>query len=78
MQSLDDLIDAFGGLTEFGKACGYAENHSARGSDIKRRGSIPVDRWPGLIAAAQDRNIPGVTPDFLMHLHAPTDAEAAS
>jgi hypothetical protein len=76
MRTLDDLIEAFGGVTGFGKACGYPENPGARGSDIKRRGSIPVERWPGLIEVARVQSIEGVTPEFLMGLHSPAPVES--
>ena len=57
MESVSDIVDALGGPGEFGKACGFTANPSQRGSDMRRRGSIPVHYWPGVISAARAKGI---------------------
>jgi hypothetical protein len=43
----------------------------------RRRGSIPADRWVGLIDAAQRRGFEGVTADLLAELARSRTSEAA-
>lgn len=75
MQTVADIVDALGGPTEFGKICGFERNPSARGSDIRQRGSINVRHWRAVIDAARAK---GLTVDedgkpideaFLTRLH---------
>lgn len=68
-QCLEDLIDAFGSLKEFGEICGYPKNPAARGSEIKSTGLLPVVRWPLVIAEAKARRIPGVDAAFLLRIY---------
>lgn len=57
MKTVADIVDALGGPTEFGKICGFEKNPSARGSDIRQRGSIPVRYWRAVIDAARARRL---------------------
>lgn len=77
MDNLEALFTAFGGPSKVGQAVGVSTEHAAA---MKRRNSIPVDYWPSLIAAAQERCIAGVTYESLALLHArrPLPQAAAS
>jgi len=67
MNSIPELIDAFGGTSAFARAIGKGQSTA---SEMKRQNSIRVRHWPKVIRAAKDRGIKGVTADFLMRLHA--------
>ena len=67
MKTIADLMDAFGGVTAFGRVIGKSQSAA---SEMKRRGAIHVRYWPAVIAAATARGIPGVTAERLMTLHA--------
>lgn len=60
------LIDAFGGPTEFAKVI---EKNPSTASEMKRTGSIRVPYWPAIVAAAAEREIPGVTLESLALMH---------
>lgn len=68
MNSVPELIDAFGGSTDFARALDLAWPSTA--SEMKRNGSIHPRHWPKVIEAAAERGIEGVTAEFLMRLHA--------
>jgi hypothetical protein len=72
MNTVPELIDAFGGVTRFSKVI---EKRVSTASEMKRNRSISVDYWPRIIEAAAERGIEGVTAEFLMHLHAREAAE---
>ena len=67
MQTLDAIFIAFGGPASVGRAIGVSTEHAA---SMKRRGSIPVDYWPALIRAANEREIHDITYESLTLLHA--------
>lgn len=69
--SVPDLINRFGGNAAFAAVIGKAPSTA---SEMKRRGSIPVDYWPAVISAAADKGISGVTAEWLMWAHAPAEA----
>ncbi len=69
---MPELIDAFGGVTAFSKIIG---KRPSTASEMKRNRSIHVDYWPKIIEAAAEREIEGITAEFLMHLHAREAAE---
>lgn len=73
--SVSDLIDAFGGPTEFAKVL---RRNPSTASEMKRAGSIRVSYWPSIIEAAAARGLEGITADLLVRLHAPQSAEATS
>ena len=64
--TVPELIDAFGGATEFAKVI---DKIPSTASEMKRTGSIRVTYWPKIITAAAERGIKGVTPDTLMQMH---------
>lgn len=72
MNSVRELIDAFGGPTAFSK---IIEKRPSTASEMKRNRSIAVDYWPKVIEAAAERGMEGVTAEFLMRLHAREAAE---
>lgn len=77
MTTVAQIVDAFGGPAEFGRVCGWTANPAARGSDIKRRGSIPHRYWPSIVGAARERGL-AISTDSLMQAHAaPQSGEAA-
>jgi len=73
MQSVPDLIDAFGGPTAFASIIGLKRASTA--SEMKRNRSIAVEHWPRVIAAAEKLGLEGVTAEGLMRLHAQEAAE---
>ena len=52
MKTVSDILDALGGNTAVAKLIGA--KHASTVSEMRRRGSIPVEHWPKLIAASQD------------------------
>lgn len=66
LKTISELIDAFGGPTEFAKVI---DKNPSTASEMKRTGSIRVPYWPKIIAAAADRRIGNVTADALMRMH---------
>lgn len=73
MQSVPDLIDAFGGPTAFASVIGLKRASTA--SEMKRNRSIAVEHWPRVIAAAHEIGLGGVTAEMLLRLHAREAAE---
>jgi hypothetical protein len=67
--SVPDLIDLLGGNIEAAKICGFKKNHSARGYDLRSRGSIPVNYWPAILAHAKTKKIATITPVSLIEAH---------
>jgi hypothetical protein len=72
MNSVPELIDAFGGPTAFSRVIG---KRPSTASEMKRNRSIHVDYWPRVIEAAAEQGIEGITADFLMRIHATEAAE---
>lgn len=66
MRTVSDLIDRFGGNTKFAAVIG---KNPSTASEMKRRGSIPVEYWPAIVRAAPDFGIDGITADRLVELH---------
>ena len=66
MKDVSQIITDLGGPTAFGRAIGVG---TSTASEMKRRGSIPVQYWPSVISAAETAGKP-VTPDDLMTAHA--------
>lgn len=77
MLTVAEIVDMLGGPTEFGKICGFSVNQASRGSDIRRRGSIPVDYWPKIAEIASDRGLP-ITYETLVEAHTAAPAESAA
>lgn len=68
MQSIDDISNAFGSWEALARACGF-EDAKRRGHDLRVRRSIPVRRWPALIAAAREAGIEGIDERSLLAIH---------
>lgn len=66
INTISDLIDAFGGSTRFAAVIG---KNPSTASEMKRRGSIPVEYWPKVIDGARDAGIHGISNDTLVQLH---------
>jgi hypothetical protein len=65
-RTISELIDAFGGPTDFAKVI---EKIPSTASEMKRTGSIRPRYWPKIIAAAAEKGIEGVNSDSLMMMH---------
>lgn len=65
-KSIPELIDAFGGASEFGR---IIDKIPSTASEMKRSGSIRVRYWPKIIAAASERGIEGVSYESLVQMH---------
>lgn len=74
-RTIPELIDAFGGPTKFAKVI---DKNPSTASEMKRNGSIRVDYWPAIVAAAplQEKPILGVTLESIarMHIAAPSSS----
>lgn len=65
-KTIPELIDAFGGATQFAK---IIDKIPSTASEMKRTGSIRVRYWPKVIAAAAKCGIRGVSSETLMLMH---------
>jgi hypothetical protein len=54
MQNVGEIIDALGGSTAVARIIGKGPSTV---SEMKRRGSVPVEYWPSLVAAAADAEL---------------------
>lgn len=66
LSTVPGLIDAFGGATAFAAVIGKIPSTA---SEMKRRGSIPVDYWPTLVAASTGRPFGPLTYEHLVGMH---------
>lgn len=66
-RAVSELIDAFGGATEFSKILSLKAPSTA--SEMKRSGSIRPRYWPKIIEAAPALGIEGIDADRLMRMH---------
>lgn len=66
--TVPELVDAFGGPTEFAK---IIDKNPSTASEMKRSGSIRVNYWPAIVEAAakQQPPIPGVTLESIARMH---------
>ena len=67
MQTVAEIVDAFGGPTAFAKVISRGVSTA---SEMKRNGSIPGRYWEAVVLAARARGISGVTLACLARLHA--------
>jgi hypothetical protein len=67
MQSIPQIIDAFGGASAFARVIGRG---ASTASEMKRTGSINARYWEEVVEAARARGIAGVTLECLARLHA--------
>lgn len=65
MKSFSDIIAAFGGVVPFREAMQLRDLNARQ---MKQRDSIPAGYWPKVVAAANERNIDGVTLSVLAEL----------
>lgn len=70
MHTVSDLIEALGGNAAFGRIIG---KRPSTASEMKRRGSIPVEYWPVVTAAAQKAGLSVQYAD-LVDMHVPQPA----
>ncbi len=73
--TVPDLIEAFGGPTDFARVIGKGPSTA---SEQKRSGSIPVEYWDLVIAGASAAGIPGVTYEALARMHIPAERRVSS
>jgi hypothetical protein len=67
-ESIDEIFRAFGGPTTFARAMKLKRPSTA--SEMRRRGSIPVEYWESLIEIAPQYGLEGLTPERLVSIHA--------
>jgi hypothetical protein len=66
MNSVYELFDQMGGAAAVGRLIGKG---ASTASEMKRRGSIPVEYWPVLIESAKGREL-GISAEILLRIHA--------
>jgi hypothetical protein len=66
--TVSDIFDALGGPAAFARALELKGGSTA--SEMKRRGSIPVEYWPRLVAIGVEQNIAWLTYEELALMHA--------
>lgn len=71
IDTIPGLIDTLGGSTKVGRIIGRG---TSTASEMKRRGCIPVDHWPSILASAEGQAIE-LTADDLMRLHTASSAQ---
>jgi len=71
--TVPDLIDAFGGNAVFARVIGKGPSTVG---EQKRNGSIPVEYWDLVIAAAPEFGVAGVTYEALARMHIPAERRA--
>jgi hypothetical protein len=68
MCSIADMIEKFGGNTSFADVLG---KRPSTVSEMKRRSSIPVEYWPRIVEAAEQKGISGLSYETLVQMHVP-------
>lgn len=74
LDTVDDVFRAFGGPTTVARALNLKGASTA--SEMRRRGSIPVDYWQRLVEVAPDFGVCNLTYEKLVSMH--TTAERAA
>jgi hypothetical protein len=67
MQSIAEIIDAFGGPAAFARVISRG---ASTASEMKRHGATHARYWEEVVEAARARGIAGVTLECLARLHA--------
>jgi len=67
MRTLDEIFEAFGGPAAVGRALNKSTEHAA---SMRRRGSIPFEYWPTLLAEARKLDIQDLDYEQLVLIHA--------
>jgi hypothetical protein len=83
MKNVGEIFTALGGLTAVSRIIGRGVSTV---SEMKRRGNIPVEYWPALVAAASDEAIAAadkrarfsLTNDMLVDAHIAKATRAAA
>lgn len=70
MHSVVELFQKFGGPAAVARAIGKKQSTA---SEMKRRGSIPVEHWPALISSPQGQKL-GLDADALVRIHTPNSS----
>jgi len=65
MKRIEDLIEAFGGVTKFGRVIGKRTEHVG---SMRSRGSIPARYWKSIVDSEKGREL-GLTLDDLVRLN---------
>jgi hypothetical protein len=73
--TVQEIIEKWPSASEMARDLGL--RRPSHGTVIKMRGSIPVQYWTRLVAAAERRGIKGVTLEALAASHEPHPREAA-
>ena len=73
MRTVSEIVDAFGGTTEFAQAIGTTQQNV---TNMKARNSIPSRFWKSVALCAEARGIAGVTLAALADLHSLRPAPA--
>jgi hypothetical protein len=76
LDSVDDVFTAFGGPTTLARALSLKGASTA--SEMKRRGSIPVDYWRRLVEVAPEFGVSGLTYEKLVSMHTSAQPERAA
>ncbi len=66
MDTVPDLITAFGGPAAFSRALGV---NPSTASEMKRSGRIEVDYWPTIMQKAKERGLRGVHEAMLTRIN---------
>jgi len=67
-RTVDDVFAACGGPAKFARTFGLKGPSTA--SEMKRRASISIDLWPGIVAWAQQQGVDWLTYECLTLMHA--------
>lgn len=68
VETVAELMALWPSISDFARDINLKK--PSHGTVMKLRGSIDVDHWPAVIAAAEKRAIADVTADLLMKIHA--------
>lgn len=74
IRSIDELAGLWPSHADFARESGIKPSHF---QTMRTRGSIPVDFWPGIVAAGTERGFEGVTYEALALMHVSQEAGAA-
>lgn len=69
MKTVDELFDVWPEpkVANLARDLSVTTEHAAQ---MKRRASIPVQYWPDLVKASEERGIPGIDYATLVQIHA--------
>jgi len=67
--TVPEIIDLLGGNIPTATICGFENNLTARGGDMRRRESIAIRYWPAILKHAQKHGLDQITPVSLIEAH---------